>query len=289
MNLPPIGFGCSPLRSGGRRVDLEPAVREALITGYRLFDVAELYGNESAVGRAFRSLDAAARKELFVVGKLWRTNYRPEHVRPACEASLERIGLDAFDLYLLHAPDAWKHVAPLDDAEQIGWDELERRALPRDGSGAPIIDAVSAKETWEAMRELVTAGLVRGIGASNFAPEEIMHLGSPLPVANEIGCASWRSTVAMRDWCRGRGIALLGHSPLSSPPFERELLASMARSLGRTPEQLVLRYLIQSGITPLPSSTRQSHIRQNFAALDFALSREETQQLESALLDGTLQ
>ena len=82
MNVPPIGFGTSPYRDG-TRVDLEEPVRVALDAGYRMFDLAEMYGNERTVGRALRSAGAPPRPELFIIGKAWRTNYRPEHLRRA--------------------------------------------------------------------------------------------------------------------------------------------------------------------------------------------------------------
>jgi len=127
MNLPPVGFGTSPYR-GGARLDVEEPVRVALAAGYRMFDLAEMYGTERAVGRALRGSGAPPRRELQLIGKAWKTNFRPEHLRRACADSLHRLGVDAFDLYLLHAPDALRHVAPLEEPEAIGW---------RSSSGAP--------------------------------------------------------------------------------------------------------------------------------------------------------
>jgi len=164
MNLPTIGFGTSPYRPDGSRIDLEEPVRLALDAGYRLFDLAEMYGNERAIGRALRSSAAPHRSEIKLVGKVWRTNFRPEHVRRACEASLQRLGVDTFDLYLLHAPEAWRYLAPLEDPEEIGWPEFERRAAPRDETGAIAIDDVPLAETWAAMHELVSDGLAAHIG-----------------------------------------------------------------------------------------------------------------------------
>lgn len=275
MRMPAIGFGCSPVRAGGQFVDLEAAVREALATGYRLFDVAELYGNESAVGRSLRSPVAPPRDELFIVGKLWRTSYRPESVRAACEASLRRLAIDRFDLYLMHAPGAWQHVAPLDDAEKIGWEELRRRALPRDAAGAPAEDGVSTADTWAAMRALVDAGLAAAVGVSNFAPGQIEELPLAPPSANQIACSPREPNRGIVDWCRERGIAVMAHSPLSSSRGGVPEVERIGAAIGRTPEQVILRWLIQSGVTPLPSSADPAHIRENFAALDFALDREQ--------------
>ena len=271
MRLPRIGFGCSPFRAGGRRVDLEAAVRAAVSAGYRLFDVAELYGNERAVGRALRHADA--RGALVVVGKLWRTNARPEAVRAACEGSLSRLGVDAFDLYLVHAPGAWRHVGPLVDAEDAGWPELERRALPRDSAGAPLTDDVPLADTWEAMRDLVRRGLAAAIGVSNFEPASIEELGPDGPAVNQIASSPYAPNEATADWCRRRGIGLLAHSPLSPEGLLVDpRLGALAGRLGHTPAQVVLRWNVQRGLVPLPSSADPEHIAQNLRALDFELA-----------------
>lgn len=271
MDLPPLGFGCSPFRPGGRRVDLEGPVRVAVKAGYRLFDLAELYGNERAVGRALRQA-APPRAELFLVGKVWQTNFRPAALRQACEGSLLRLGVDSFDLYLLHAPEAWKHLGPLGDAEELGWEELERRAVPRDAAGRPVPDDVPLAETWEAMRDLVRRGLVERIGVSNFGPRQIEALGPELPAVNQIECSPYESNAEVAAWCRQRGIRLMAHSPLSAVGLLAEpLLAEIAARHRSSPAQVVLRWNLQKGLVPLPSSTDPDHIAENLRALDLEL------------------
>lgn len=258
MNLPAIGFGCSPFRPGGRRVDLEGPVRAALAAGYRLFDLAELYGNERAVGRALRGW-----KGLFLVGKVWRTNFRPEALREACESSLLRLGIDAFDLYLLHAPEAWKSRGPLEDPGQIGWEEFERRAMTQEPDDVPL------RETWEAMLDLESRGLAGAVGVSNFAPEQI---GGLRPAANQIESSPYRPNEETAAWCRERGIALLAHSPLSAPGLLAEpVLAEIAARHGVSPAVVALRWNLQRGLVPLPSSTDPGHIAENLRALELEL------------------
>jgi diketogulonate reductase-like aldo/keto reductase len=272
MRLPPIGFGCSPFRAGGRRVDLADAVRVALAAGYRLFDLAELDGNERAVGEALASPEAPPRWELFLVGKAWRTNFRPATLRAACESSLQRLGCDAFDLYLLHAPEAWRHNGPLGEAAELGWDELERRAVPRDAQGNPDPDDVPPAETWGAMQDLVRRGLAAAAGVSNFTPAQIAALGSPLPVANQIEHSPYQPNSETVEGCEGQGIRLMAHSPLSAPGLLAEpRLGELAASHRRTPAQVVLRWNVQRGLAPLPSSTDPGHIAENLHALDFQL------------------
>ncbi len=222
MNLPSIGFGTSPYKSGAAPADVEQPVRIALQAGYRLFDLAEAYGNESAIGRVLHGPGAPPRSDLHLIGKVWRTNFAPERLRRACEDSLRRLGFERFDLYLLHAPDAWPHVAPLGDAAKIGWDELLRRGTPREENGLVIIDDVPLVETWEAMRELVSAGLADRVGVSNFTAKQIESLGHDAPAANEIAC--WPFDASVVEWHSQREIILIGYSPLSPDILEEEVV-----------------------------------------------------------------
>lgn len=272
MIFPDIGFGTAPYRTGGPRVDLEEPVRIALRAGYRMFDLAEGYGNERAVGRALKSSSAPPRRELFLIGKLWRTNFRYDRVRSACERSLQRLGIERFDLYLLHAPGALRFVAPLEDAEDIGWDELIRRATPRDERGE-LADDVPAAETWEAMKALVTTGLTAAIGVSNFTIEQIDALGTTRPAANQIAC--WPFDPARVEAHQKRDIPLLGYSPLRREILEAPVTRQIAAAHGRPASQVVLRWLINRGLRTLTSSTDPAHIREGPGALDLGLNADE--------------
>jgi diketogulonate reductase-like aldo/keto reductase len=192
---------------------------------------------------------------------------------------LRRLGIQRFDLYLLHAPDAWRHVAPLDDAAKIGWDELLRRGTPRDENGSVIIDDVPLVETWEAMRELVSAGLADRIGVSNFTAKQVESLGDNVPAANEIAC--WPFDASAVEWHSQREIALIGYSPLRREILEAEPVRDIASAHRRTPAQVVLRWLIQSGIRPLTSSSNPAHIRENLGALEFELAADDVATLKA--------
>ena len=287
MRLPPIGFGCSPLRAGGRRIDLEGAVRSAVRAGYRLFDLAEIYGNERALGRVLREPQAPARGELFVIGKVWRTNFRPAALRDACESSLRRLGFDAFDLYLLHAPEAWRHLGPLGDPDEGGWEGFEQRALPRDAQGNPAVDEVPLAETWGAMQDLARRGLAAAIGVSNFGPAQIEALGGELPAANQVASSPYQPNGETVAWCRRQGIRLLAHSPLSAAGLLSEpRLAELAGRARRSPAQIVLRWNLQRGLVPLPSSADPGHIAENLGALGFELDPAAMAAIDS-LADST--
>lgn len=285
MRLPPIGFGCSPFRRG-QRIDLEGAVRIAVGAGYRLFDVAELYGNERAVGRALREPQAPPRGDLFLVGKVWRTNFRPEFLRPACESSLRRLGIDAFDLYLLHAPGAWRYRGPLEEPDDADWESFERRAIPRDALGEVELDRVSPVETWEAMQELRRLGLVGSIGVSNFEAAQVEELGPDLPAVNQIAISPYRPSVALVDWCGERRIRVMAHSPLSPEGLLSDpRLLELATRCRRSPAQIVLRWQIEKGVVPLPSSVDPGRIVENLAALEFELEEAALAAVD-ALADG---
>ncbi len=255
-------------------------MRTALAAGYRLLDLAEVYGTESAVGRALRSPQAPPRRELYLVGKAWRTSFRPEALRGACERSLLRLGVEAFDLYLLHAPEAWKPRGPLVDPEKAGWEELERLA----GNSEP--DGVPLPETWEALRELEQRGLAGAVGVSNFAPEQIEALGPGLPAANQIESSPYLPHQETADWCRERGIGLLAYSPLASPGSAAGLLAEpalveTAARLGCSPAAVALRWNLQRGLVPLPASIDPAHIAGNLRALEIALDASEMARVDS--------
>lgn len=149
--IPALGFGTSL----SDRTETRNAVKAAVEIGFRHLDAAERYRNEADVGAALKELFAAGtvrRDELFVTTKLWNNNHRPERVKPALQASLDKLGVEAVDLYLVHTPFAFR---PGDDQD------------PRDRHGAVVYDdGVTLEETWAAMEALVDEGLSRSIGLS---------------------------------------------------------------------------------------------------------------------------
>jgi alcohol dehydrogenase (NADP+) len=128
-------------------------------------------------------------------------------------------------------------------------------------------------ETWDAMQDLVRCGLTSWIGVSNFGPAEIATLGPELPAANQIACSPWQPNLEVVDWCRQREIRLMAHSPLSSAAglLSEPRLQELAARCRRSPAQIVLRWNVQRGLVPLPSSTDPGHIAENLRVLDFEL------------------
>ena len=133
LEMPAVGLGCSPYRGGGlrgTRVDLRGAIETALELGYRLLDTAEVYGTEAQIGEILRSRPSPRRDRLFIVSKVWQTNHAGRHVLAACEDSLRRLGIEDLDLYLVHSPEAWRHVRPLGDLGNASDEELSRYTSP---------------------------------------------------------------------------------------------------------------------------------------------------------------
>jgi diketogulonate reductase-like aldo/keto reductase len=282
VNLPQLGFGCSPFRRSGRTVDLTGPLRVALESGYRLFDLAELYGNERPLGAVLSSRVAPPREELFLVGKVWRTHLEPEAILQACRRSLSRLGTDYFDLYLIHAPGAWADLGPLGELAEAGRSALERTAFPRDSEGRPRLSGVPLEESWAAMRDLVSRGFARAVGVCNFDLADLELLSADPPAVHQIPRQPFDPARATVEYCERMGIRLMAHSPLSEPGLlEAPELRAAAAAAGVTPAQAVLRWHVQRGIVPVVSSTDPAHIGSNLAVLDLELPPETM-----ALLDG---
>ncbi len=290
MDMPPIGLGCSPPR--GRSIsELERTLERALDLGYRLFDTAEVYGTEPALGTALRRR-RPSRDRLFIVSKVWQTNHAYRDVVAACEQTLRRLGLSFLDLYLVHSPEAWLHRGPLGElprlAAEAGLAEGDhrarflKRAQPVDSQGRLLYAEVPLKETWDAMQELEHRGLVRAIGVSNFLPEHFAELGGSCPRVNQIAHHPLERQADVVDFCQHRGIRVMAHSPLSAAGLlARREIRRLARRYARTPAQVVLRWNLELGVTPIPGTASRSHLAENLDLFDFSLRPEEVAALNA--------
>ncbi|OBF58636.1 dehydrogenase [Mycobacterium sp. 852002-53434_SCH5985345] len=254
--IPALGFGTS-LSDNTKTRD---AVKTAVQAGFRHLDAAERYRNEAEVGAALKELFAqrtVRREELFVTTKLWNNNHRPERVKPALRASLDRLGLDAVDLYLVHTPFAFR---PGDDQD------------PRDIHGAVVYDdGVTLAQTWAAMEALVDEGLTRAIGLSDIDAEgtrEILKTARIKPAVVEVESHPYHPQWALHQMRETDGIILLafaslGHA-LEPRLLDDPLVVSIARRLGKTPAQVLLAWGIQRGSAVLTASVSPARIRENF-------------------------
>ena len=273
--IPALGFGT--LLSDA--TETRAATIAAVAAGFRHLDCAERYRNEEEVGAALKELLAdgtVRREELFVTTKLWNNNHRPERVKPALRASLNRLGLDSVDLYLMHTPFAFQ---PGDDQD------------PRDAHGAVIYDdGVTLEETWAAMENLVDEGLTRAIGLSDIDVEgtrRIVTSARIKPAVVEVESHPYHPQWQLHDYCRTEGIVLLAFAPLGHAVEPRllddPLIVSIARNFGITPAQVLLAWGIQRGTAVLTSSVNPRRIHDNFGvtALPESAIREINERLET--------
>jgi diketogulonate reductase-like aldo/keto reductase len=254
--MPAVGFG-TLMRDLATTTE---AVRCALQTGFRHFDCAERYRNEDKIGVAFHEVLAAGtvrREDLFVTTKLWNTNHRPERVKPAFEASLQRLQVDYIDCYLIHTPFAFQ---PGDDQD------------PRDVYGHVIYDReITLLDTWRALESLVDEGRCKSIGLSDItldALQTIVAAARIKPSVVQIESHPYLPEWEMLEFCRQHGIILLAFAPLGHGMepnvLEEPVLTGIARRVQKTPAQVALAWAVQRGTAFLTTSATPSHIRENF-------------------------
>jgi len=254
--IPAVGFGTlipSPTAT-------KTATRAALEVGFRQFDCAERYRNETAVGEAMsEAFDAGTcqRGDLFVTTKLWNTNHRPNRVKPAFEASLKRLQLDYVDAYLIHTPFAFQ---PGDEQD------------PRDEYGHVIYDpGVKLIETWHALEGLVDDGRCKAIGLSDISLpklKEIVDGARIKPAIVQVEAHPYLPEWELLDYCREQGIvilafAALGHG-MDPKVLDDPVIASIAKRVNKTPAQVLLAWAVQRGTAFLTTSVTPDRIAENF-------------------------
>jgi alcohol dehydrogenase (NADP+) len=253
--MPALGFGT---------LIPDPAVtisatRDALEAGYRHLDCAERYRNEREVGEALRAALAAggiAREDIFVTTKLWNSNHRPERVEPAFNASLERLGLDYLDLYLIHTPFAFQ---PGDEQD------------PRDANGDVIYDkGVTLLDTWSAMEKLVDHGRCGAIGLSDIGLDELRPLYESArikPAAVQVEAHPYLPETELLEFCKEHGIVFLAFAPLGHGirpgPLEDPVISQIAARTGKTPAQVLLAWAIQRGGALLTTPKTAARAQEN--------------------------
>jgi diketogulonate reductase-like aldo/keto reductase len=283
--MPALGFGTSL----SDRSKTRDAVKAAVKVGFRHLDAAERYRNEAEVGAALKELFAdgtVRREELFVTTKLWNNNHRPERVKPALQASLDRLGLDAVDLYLVHTPFAFE---PGDDQD------------PRDAHGAVIYDnGVTLAETWAAMESLVDEGLTGAIGLSDIdvdGAKRIADTARIKPAVVEVESHPYHPQWDIHQLRETDGIILLafaslGHA-LEPRLLDDPLIVSIAERAGKTPAQVLLAWGIQRGSAVLTGSVSPARISENFdvtalpdSAIEEISERLQTRYRFNSVVDG---
>lgn len=290
-NAPPaVGLGLWKIE----RERTAGIVSEAIRLGYRHLDSACDYGNEAEAGAGIREAlasGACRREELWVTSKLWNTYHHPRHVRQAAERSLRDLGLDRLDLYLVHFPIALRHV-PFEDRYPPGWIHDPSAATPRMETVR-----VPLSETWGAMEELVTAGLVRHIGVCNYGTallRDLLASARILPAVLQVELHPLLAQEKLLRFCREANISVTAFSPLGAPSYvplgmarpDDSLLGHptvvrIARDAGRTPAQVLLRWGVQRGTAVIPKTSRADRLAENLALFDFELPPAEMAELSA--------
>ncbi|KAI7849953.1 NADP-dependent oxidoreductase domain-containing protein [Circinella umbellata] len=263
-DLPMIGYGTF----GGADAPhlVHDAVKVALKCGYRHFDTAYLYQTERSLGDAIRE-SGVPREEVFVTTKLWQTFKRPEHVRPACQRSLEDLGFDYIDMYMFHWPMAWEFHGFEHDKIQVKDENNDIKCID-----IPIID------TWREMEKLVKDGLVRSIGVANFTIEmleELMSKAEIPPAMNQIEIHPSLPQEEMVNWAKKHNVALTAFSPLGNPGFswyaatghsktlEEPAVLKAAEKYNKTPVQILINWGVARGYCVIPKSVTPERIKAN--------------------------
>jgi 2,5-diketo-D-gluconate reductase A len=253
QSIPQLGFGVFQIEPK----DTAEAVSTALQTGYRHIDTAEMYGNEQEVGEAVAK-SGLNRRDVFVTSKLGNGAHRPDDARRAFDASLAALGFDYIDLFLIHWP------------------------LPARYDG----DFVS---TWRTLEEFYRAGRARSIGVSNFQPHHLRRLHQETevpPAVNQIEVHPYLTQDEVRGFCAQHGIAVEAWSPIGQGLVLNDpVIDSIAKRVGKTPAQVVLRWHIERGDIIFPKSVTPSRVKENFDIFDFELPAGDVAEI-SALNSG---
>ena len=241
VKIPCMGYGTYKAAEGNN----EGIIKTAIEAGYRYFDTASFYDTEEALGRAIHE-SGIPREEFFLTSKAWKTEMGYEEVKKAFAQTLEKLGTDYLDMYLIH----W----PLPNPEYKDWKELD-------------------VETWRGLEELYKAGKVKAIGVSNFLLHHLENLIQFHPGFTQ------EATVR---YCQEKGIYVQAWSPLGRKRvLEHPLLGGLAEKYNKSAAQICLRYEIQRQVIPLPKASTKERMVQNYQVFDFEIEKEDMYRIDS--------
>nr|XP_009804626.1 PREDICTED: NADP-dependent D-sorbitol-6-phosphate dehydrogenase-like [Nicotiana sylvestris]XP_016442556.1 PREDICTED: NADP-dependent D-sorbitol-6-phosphate dehydrogenase-like [Nicotiana tabacum] len=281
FKMPIVGLGV--WRMEGK--DIKDLIINAIKIGYRHFDCAADYQNEAEVGEALAEAfqtGLVKREDLFITTKLWNSDHG--HVLEACKDSLKKLCLDYLDLYLVHFPVATRHTGVGTTASALGEDGV-----------LDIDTTISLETTWHAMENLVSLGLVRSIGISNydiFLTRDCLAYSKVKPAVNQIETHPYFQRESLVKFCQKHGICVTAHTPLGGAAANTEWFGSvscledpalkgLAEKYKKTVAQVVLRWGIQRNTVVIPKSSKLERLQENFNVLDFELTKEDMDLLKS--------
>jgi len=246
VEMPVLGFGVMQIMGE----ECESAVVNAIKAGYRLFDTAELYGNEQAVGNAIKK-SGVPREELFITTKFGSKQAGYEKTKAAFQKSLELLQLQYIDLYLIHQPFG----------DIFG--------------------------SWRAMQELYHEGKIRAIGVCNFLPDRLMDLianSGFTPAINQIETHPFQQQIETQQFLQENKVQIQAWGPFAegmNNVFNNEVLSAIAAKHHKTVAQVILRWLTQRGVVAIPKSSRKERMLENINIFDFQLSDEDLQLIQT--------
>jgi 2,5-diketo-D-gluconate reductase A len=249
QRIPQFGFGVFLVKPE----ETAEAVTNALEAGYRHVDTAQMYGNEAEVGEAIRK-SGLSQDEVYVTTKLGNGAHRPDDARKAFDASLQALGFDYVDLFLIHWP------------------------LPTRYDG----DYVS---TWKTLEEFYREGRARSVGVSNFQPHHLRRLHTECeisPAVNQVEVNPYLTQDEVRGFCAEHQIAVEAWSPIArGNALDDPTIGDIARKYGKSPAQVILRWHIERGDIVFPKSVQPARIRENLDVFDFELSGEDVEAISA--------
>lgn len=246
VKMPWFGLGVFKVQEGSEVVE---SVKAALRNGYKSIDTAAVYGNEEGVGQAIKEA-GVPREELFITTKVWNADQGYETTLQAFETSMDKLGLEYLDLYLIHWPVAGKY-----------------------------------KETWKALEKLYKDGRVRAIGVSNFHVHHLKDLmadAETKPMVNQVEYHPHLAQTELLQFCKAEGIQMEAWSPLKQGELLTEpTIVEIAEKHGKSPAQVILRWDLQNEVVTIPKSIKEHRIIQNADIFDFELSAQDMERLNS--------
>lgn len=254
IKMPMVGFGVFQIHDAKTT---QTVVEEAIKTGYRLIDTAQVYGNEEAVGKAIKA-SGVPREELFITTKLWISDFSYEAAKDAFDESLRKLDLDYVDLYLLHQPFG-------------------------DIFGA-----------WRALEELYKEGKIKAIGVSNFKPDQLANLSAfneVTPAVNQIELHVFNQKEDEQAYMLSKGVQTESWGAFAEGQFDvfnNPVLKEIAEKYSKTTAQVMLRWQLQRGIVSLSKSANPERVRQNFDIFDFELSAEDMDKIATLNTNTTV-